>query len=448
MEQEFTARPLQILSAFQRDSLPGMIYVESHSSKEVMQAINGLVGVFPSRGVTLVPIEEMASLLQIKKKDTTITPGSWVRIKRGKYQGDLAQVIGIAENGEEVGLKFVPRIDLSPKDDILSADGKKRKKIGGAISAGMRPPQRFFNYEEVIKAYGRRAVAKRNQVYVFSNDTFKDGYIEKDFKLSALVLDNVNPTLYEIMKFTRQEDGTEHEGNVDLSIIAEAAKKEAITVLQPGDHVEVFEGEQTGVHGVVESIANDVVTLRAVGVDIEGQKVDVPARSVRKRFKPGDHVKVMSGHNADETGLVVSVMDNVVTFLSDMSMQEVSVFSKDLRVAAEVGASTNIVGNYELHDLVQLEYVFNFNRLLLPTLIFCNFSQQTVGVIFKTERDSFRVLDQNGQVRLVQPHQISMRRDSTRAIATDAEGHPLRIQDNVKEVDGLVCPITKEEDPW
>jgi hypothetical protein len=35
----------------------------------------------------------------------------------------------------------------------------------------------------------------------------------------------------------------------------------------------------------------------------------------------------------------------------------VSVFSKDLREAAEVGSGTNIVGNYELHDLVQLECV-------------------------------------------------------------------------------------------
>jgi len=63
-------------------------------------------------------------------------------------------------------------------------------------------------------------------------------------------------------------------------------------------------------------------------------------------------------------------------------------------------------------------------------------SAQTVGVIFKTERDSFRVLDQNGQVRLVQPHQISMRRDSSRAIAADSEGHEIRPNDNMKEVDG------------
>lgn len=59
-------------------------------------------------------------------------------------------------------------------------------------------------------------------------------------------------------------------------------------------------------------------------------------------------------------------------------------------------------------------------------------------MIFKTERDSFRVLDQNGQVRLVKPHQITLKRDSDRAVAADAEGHELHVHDNVKEVDGEV----------
>ncbi|KAJ7497170.1 transcription elongation factor SPT5 [Mycena latifolia] len=420
IDVEYSARPLAILSAFQRDSLPGMIYVEASSSQQVSLACNGLVGVYLSRGIQLVPIEEMASLLQIKKQDLTVTPGSWVRIKRGTYQGDLAQVVDITETGEYVGVKFIPRIDLNPRDDgsLEGPTGKKRKKTNVAGSGTARPPQRLFNYEEVVGVWGRKNVVKRNQAYVFQNETYKDGFIEKDLKLSQLMLEDVNPTLDEITQFARRQEGGESGENVvDLSIIAEASRKAAISVLQPGDHVEVFEGEQSGVHGVVEEINQDVVTITAVGVDFDGQKVDLPARSVRKRFKAGDHVKVMTGQNADETGLVVSVSENVVTFLSDMSMQEVSVFSKDLREAAEVGSGTNIVGNYELHDLVQLDI-------------------QTVGVIFKTERDSFRVLDQNGQVRLVQPHQISMRRDSHRAVATDSEGHELRINDNMKEIEG------------
>jgi len=455
IDTEFSARPLQVLSAFQRDSLPGMIYVEARSGKQVNEACQGLVGIYPSRGIVLVPIEEMASLLQIKKQEVIVTPGSWVRIKRGKYQGDLAQVLDVTENGEDVGLKFIPRIDLNPKDEP-TADGKKRKKqsTAGANNA-LRPPQRFFNYEEVIKVYGRKSVARRNQVYLFQNDQFKDGFIEKDFRLTAIQLDNVNPTLDEITRFTRGQDGAENDTPVDLSIIAEASRKAAIAVLQPGDHVEVFEGEQSGVQGTVQSVEQDIVTITPVGVDFDGQKVQIPARSVRKRFKPGDHVKVMTGTNADETGLVVSVSDNIVTFLSDMSLQEVCdmrlvrgfvmfnlccrypcsrrtcVRLRKLaqeRTLSETTSCTTSCNLSELH--------FVRCRLLFPYAVS---SPQTVGVIYKTERDSFRVLDQNGQTRLVKPHQISMRRDSVRAVANDAEGHELRVNDNVKEVDGLVC---------
>jgi transcription elongation factor SPT5 len=140
------------------------------------------------------------------------------------------------------------------------------------------------------------------------------------------VLENVNPTLHKITRFTRGQDGMENENNMDLSIITEASRKAAISVSQPGDHVEVFKGEQSGIHSIVMEIVQDVVTISAVGVDIDGQKVDLPAQSIRKRFKLGDHVKMMMGQNADEMGLVVSVADNVVTFLFDMSMQEVCPF--------------------------------------------------------------------------------------------------------------------------
>jgi transcription elongation factor SPT5 len=322
IDLEFSPRPLEILSVFQRDSLPGMIYVEARSSKQVSQACQGLVGVYPSRGVTLVPIEEMAPLLLIKKQDINLTPGSWVRVKRGKYGGDLAQVMDVTENGEEVGLKLIPRIDLNPRDDV-GIDGKKRKKTLGLTSAGTRPPQRFFNFEEVAKVYKRQSITNRGGVYVFQNETYRDGFMEKDFRITAIELENPNPTLDEITMFSRGQEGGDHENPIDLSIIAEASRKAAIAVLQPGDHVEVFEGEQSGVHGIVHSVAQDIVTITASGVELDGQRIDVPARSVRKKFKPGDHVKVMTGKNVDETGLVVAVADNIVTFLSDMSLQEV-----------------------------------------------------------------------------------------------------------------------------
>jgi len=320
IDLEYSNSPLEVFSAFQRDSLPGLIYIEARSVAHVEAAIKGLVGVYVSRGINLVPIEEMSSLLKLKKKVVEIIPGSWVRIKRGKYAGDLAQVIDITENGEEVGLRFIPRIDLSPKEENL--DGKKRKKgvvTAASVALAGRPAPKFFSHEEVARAYGSRSVVPRGKQYVFQGETYtKDGFIEKDFKINGISTEHVDPTLEEITRFAGA--GQEQ----DLSMIAEAARKAAIVVLQPGDVVEVFEGEQTGLLGTVDSIAGETVTVRATHGELKDQRIEVPARSVRKNFKPGDHVKVMTGRNVDETGMVVSVAENIVTFLSDLSLLEAS----------------------------------------------------------------------------------------------------------------------------
>ena len=41
--------------------------------------------------------------------------------------------------------------------------------------------------------------------------------------------------------------------------------------------------------GTVQSIEQDIVTIAPVGVNFDRQKVQIPVRSVRKHFKPGDH---------------------------------------------------------------------------------------------------------------------------------------------------------------
>lgn len=360
------AAPLRIISAFQRDSIKGYLYVEARSEDHVRTAILGLIGVYANspNGVFLVDIEEMPDLLKTKQKKVEIVPGGWVRIKRGKYAGDLAQIVDQSENGEDVLLKFIPRIDLTPKDEglMVGSDGKKRKK-GVATPLAFRPPQRFFNPDEISKIYGNKEVVKRpGGVLTFRGDVYRDGYCEKDIRLSGLTLEDVQPTIDELTRFlgdagSKGTDGESGSG-LDLSQIAEAARKAAKSILQPGDHVDVFEGDQRGIYGTVESISNDVVIITPhADLDLEGTKVEVQARSVRKRFMAGDHVKVMNGTNADETGLVVRVKDDIVTFLSDLSMQEVNVFAKDVREAAEVGSGVNVIGQYELHDLVQLESV-------------------------------------------------------------------------------------------
>ena len=52
--------------------------------------------------------------------------------------------------------------------------------------------------------------------------------------------------------------------------------------------------------------------------------------------------------------MVVKIIDDKVTILSDLNLQELTVFNKDLRKAVEAGGASRL-GRYELHDLVQLE---------------------------------------------------------------------------------------------
>ena len=89
--------------------------------------------------------------------------------------------------------------------------------------------------------------------------------------------------------------------------------------------------------------------------ELKGQKIDIPVKGLRKRFREGDHVKVIGGSRfRDEVGLVVRIKNDTVTFVSDLSMQEITVFSKDLRVASDSGVAGGL-GRYDIHDLVQLE---------------------------------------------------------------------------------------------
>lgn len=61
-------------------------------------------------------------------------------------------------------------------------------------------------------------------------------------------------------------------------------------------------------------------------------------------------------------------------------------------------------------------------------------SPSTVGCVLKVDRESMRVLDQNGSVRSVLPSQISNKVDPRKdAIATDGDGQEIRYGDTVRE---------------
>ncbi|KAJ2767753.1 transcription elongation factor spt5, partial [Coemansia nantahalensis] len=118
-----------VYSAYTRSGLSGFIYVEARTQADALAALEGIPGVFTSK-LTLVPINDMIDVVKVKTHTTRLNPGSWVRVKRGNYAGDLAQVASVIESSDAVEVRLLPRLDYS-------ADGRRDKRA--------RPPQRLFS---------------------------------------------------------------------------------------------------------------------------------------------------------------------------------------------------------------------------------------------------------------------------------------------------------------
>lgn len=357
-----TREPVQIISAFERGGvMSGYLYVEARTLADVMSGLEGMQNVYMGSKAMLIPIGEMPDLLRVRKSKE-LQPGMYVRVKRGKYSGDLAQIDDVEANGTEVTLRIIPRLDYGLNDDANAGFENgvvKRKRPGGfgASSGAAKPPQRLFNETEAKKRTGRflsMNTGLSGRSWTYFGDTYEDGYLIKSFKSNHLQTEDVNPTLEEVTRFAREggEDGTE---NLDLSALAATIKSGTASAFLPGDTVEIFQGEQRGVWGKARNVTGDIVRIEVSEGPLKGSIIESPVKGLRKLFREGDHVKVIGGSKYfDEVGMVVKIQEDRVTILTDSTNQEITVFSKDLRVATDSGGQIGL-SKYDLHDLVQLE---------------------------------------------------------------------------------------------
>lgn len=335
-----------IFCAFERcGHMPGWVFIEARRQADVFKALEGVYHCFPRSKIVLSPIKEMPDLLRVNK-NKELQPGGYVRVKRGKYAFDLAQIDDVETNGLNVTLKLVPRLDYGLNEDVKApkatvaakADAAKRKRPGASVKIPLyRPPQRLFSEIEAKKKEAKylHAVSTFDKKHwTYHGDTYINGFLIKDFKIQHLLTEGVNPTLEEVTKFTAgAEDGTE---NLDLSALLASTKRNSSgKSYSPGDIVEVYEGEQQGVRGKTVSVRADIVTLEVTEGELQGQSIEVPVKGLRKIFREGDHVQVSGGSAYyGAVGMVVCIKDDTVTILTDHEMQEITVFSKDLREAS------------------------------------------------------------------------------------------------------------------
>ena len=86
-------QPLQIKSVVAKEGIKGYIYVEAFKQQHVKQTIQDIRNLSIGKWKQLmVPIKEMTDVLRVFKDTAALKRGSWVRIRRGMYRDDVAQV--------------------------------------------------------------------------------------------------------------------------------------------------------------------------------------------------------------------------------------------------------------------------------------------------------------------------------------------------------------------
>lgn len=411
--------PVKIISVFAREgAMAGNLYIESRLQDYITPAVDGISHVFMGTKPFMVPVEEMPDLLHTRRSKQ-LEPGMYVRVKRGLYQGDLAQIEEVEANNVNVTVRLVPRLDYGLIEDANAmqpdqGNGVKRKR-----PVTQRPAQKLFSESEARKKHSRhlqRIQGLSNNSWTYMGKDYINGLLSDTYRIGALQTEDVSPTLEEVTKFAAgAEDGTE---NLDLVALAATLKQSTADDFVAGDKVTVFRGEQKGVLGQAVQVYGDVVKIRVEEGALRGQTIEAPAADLRKLFREGDHVKVIGGSKYfDEVGMVVKIRDDRVTLLTDSNQQEITVFSKDLREASDSGGVVG-KGMYDLFDLVQLDV-------------------STVGCVVKVDRESLRVLDQNGSVRALLPTNIANKIDKRpNAIATDHDGNEIKLEDTIREYSG------------
>lgn len=400
-----TEQPLQIRSIVAPENVKGYVYIEAFKQTHVKAAIEGIgslkLGSFEQK---MVPIKEMTEVLRVTKQQAVLTRGQWVRLKRGIFKDDLAQVYHVEQAQNRVELKMIPRIDYTKPRGAFknNADADKKRKF-------KKPPQKLFDVDAIRRIGGD--VSTDGDFLIFEGNRFsRKGYLFKAFTMSAILTEGIKPTLEELQKFDAQPE------NLEMDLGERAGGIDAGEVFAPGDNVVVCEGELANLHGKVITVDGNKVQMLPKHDDLN-EPLEFQASELKKSFKTGDHVKVLNGRFEGDTGMILRVESELAILLSDVTYHELKVRTKDLQLCADTATGVDAYGQYQWGDLVQLD-------------------PQTVGVIVRLEKEHFQVLAQTGNVIPVKHQKITRKCDSKKAVALDSEQNQIHVKDIVKVTDG------------
>ncbi|KAK1436441.1 hypothetical protein QVD17_02221 [Tagetes erecta] len=401
---------LQIRSAIALDHLKNYIYIEADKEAHVKEACKGMRNIYTGSKILLVPIREMTDVLSVESKAIDIARDTWVRMKIGTYKGDLAQVVDVDNVKQRVTVKVIPRIDLQALANKLEGREVQKKAF--------TPPPRFMSVDEArdmhIRVERRWDPMSNDYFENIDGMKFKDGFLYKNVSMKSISTQNIQPSFDELEKFRQPNEN----GDGDISSLSTLFANRKKGHFMKGDRVIVIKGDLKNLKGWVEKVEEGTVHIKP---NAEGlpTTLAVSEKELCKYFEPGNHVKVVSGTQEGVTGMVLTVQGHLVNIVSDTTKEVIRVFSDNVVESSEVTSGITKIGDFELHDLVQLD-------------------NSNFGVIIRVDSEAFQVLKgvaDKAEVALVRLRDIKYKIDR-KVSAQDRFKNPVSVKDVVKVVEG------------
>lgn len=402
---------LQIRSAIALDHLKNYIYIEADKEAHVKEACKGMRNIYTGSKILLVPIKEMTDVLSVESKAIDLSRDTWVRMKIGTYKGDLAKVVDVDNVRQRVTVKLIPRIDLQALANKLEGREVPKKKT-------FTPPPRFMNVDEAremhIRVERRRDPMTGDYFENINGMMFKDGFLYKTVSMKSISTQNIQPSFDELEKFRQPNEN----GDGDIASLSTLFANRKKGHFMKGDRVIVIKGDLKNLKGWVEKVEEGTVHIKPNASGLP-KTLAVSEKELCKYFEPGNHVKVVSGAQEGVTGMVLTVQGHLVNLVSDTTKEVLRVFSDNVVESSEVTSGITKIGDFELHDLVQLD-------------------NSNFGVIIRVDSEAFQVLKgvaDRAEVELVRLRDIKYKIDK-KISAQDRFKNTVSVKDVVKVIEG------------
>lgn len=223
------------------------------------------------------------------KSNANFEWNSWVRIRHGRYVGDVGQVISSSRDSDEICLAVVPRI---------WPDGSET-----TVRGLERPPQglRALGHKKLVPGPVSGSFRLRDVVYL-SNGL-------RILNVQGLhFVNNYEPTAHELVFFTMAGVNTLRETNR--------------TLLRVTDRVIIVSGSLKGKDGLVKRMDNESVRIAYS----DGSENEVSMVELERAFNIGDTISCVMGPLNGHSGIVVDVQDREVSFVDSESNETVCIY--------------------------------------------------------------------------------------------------------------------------